>query len=140
MDSRYSSLQPPPEAYRTDMPSLPRSPRRPGSIAGGSVIKKLAPSAAGAKRLTERYGDTLVCVRYRDDVATGMRLTTVELVVDARPLPAPAGVRIAYGEVDLRNRVKAAGGVWDAEQKLWRLPKSTIRKLKLEKRTVIENA
>lgn len=116
------------------MPSLTRLPHRPGTNPGGNVIKKLAPSAAGAKRLTERYGDSLICVRYRDDAATGMRLTTVELVVDARPLPAPTGVRIAYGEVDLRNRIKAAGGVWDAEQKLWRLPKSTIRKLKLEKR------
>lgn len=53
--------------------------------AGGVVLKKLSPTAPGAKRLATRYGKALVCVRYREDLARGRRLTTVELVVDERP-------------------------------------------------------
>lgn len=113
------------------------SPRPPG---GGSVLKKLAPTAPGAKRLAARYGDALICVRYREDQQTGQRLTTVELIVETRdrpPRPVPqATVRIAYGETELRHRVKAAGGTWDAERKLWHLPKTAIRKLQLLHRMV----
>jgi hypothetical protein len=75
-------------------------------------------------------------VRYREDRQSGQRLTTVELIVDQRPLPPLAGVRVAYEETELRRQVKAAGGQWDAGNKLWRLPKSLVRKLKLEQRLV----
>ncbi len=104
------------------------------------VLKKLSPKTPGAKRYASQYGETLVCVRYREDPHGKRRLTTVELIVDERPLPVPAGVRIAYGETELRHQVKAAGGIWDAERKLWRLPKTTIRKLKLEHRVVPADA
>lgn len=104
------------------------------------VLKKILRAAPGAKRLAERYGDALLCVRYRADRQTGQRPTTVELVADRRPLPPLAGVRIAYEETDLRRQVKTVGGQWDAETKLWRLPKSVMRKLKLEARVVAEDA
>jgi hypothetical protein len=107
---------------------------------GSVVLKKLSPTSAGARRYAGRYGDTLVCVRYREDPVARRRLTTVELIVDVRPLPAIPGVRIAYGETELRQQVKAAGGIWDAQNKLWRLPTSVIRKLKLEQRVVAEHA
>ena len=55
---------------------------------GGVVLKKLAPAAAGAKRLTLRYGLSLVCVRYREDAAQGRRPTTVELIRRRTPLAA----------------------------------------------------
>lgn len=111
-----------------------------GLSAGSVVLKKLSPKTPGAKRYASQYGETLVCVRYREDPHGKRRLTTVELIVDERPLPVPAGVRIAYGETELRRQVKAAAGIWDAERKLWRLPKTTIRKLKLEHRVVPEDA
>jgi hypothetical protein len=66
-------------------------------------------------------------------------MTTVELVVEQRPMPPPPCVRIAYDEVELRRQVKAAGGVWDPARKLWRLPKAEIRRLKLEHRVVSGN-
>lgn len=102
------------------------------------VLKKLSPKAAGTKRLTERYGKNLVCVRYREDLARSRRLTTVELIVDERPLPAPIAVRIAFDETELRTQVKAAGGVWDPSRKLWQLPAKTVRKLKLQQRVVAD--
>ena len=109
---------------------------------GGIVLKKLAPTAPGAKRLASRYGDALVCVRYREDIAGHRRLTTVELVVDERPIPIspPSCVRIAYEEAELRSQVKAAGGIWDRKQQVWRVPKAAIRKLKLEHRVVPQKA
>lgn len=122
-----------------DALSQPRTPPTPSAGEGSVVTKKLAPGAAGIKRLEARFGPALVCVRYRLDPANRRRLTTVELIVDQRPLPADPYVRIAYGETDLRRRVKLAGGAWDAERKLWQVPRETIRRLKLEKRIVGEN-
>ncbi len=107
---------------------------------GGVVLKKLSPVAAGAKRMATRYGPALVCVRYREDAARGRRLTTVDLIVDERPLPPPVAIRVAYEEVELRSEVKAAGGTWDSKRKLWLLPRAAVRKLKLERRIVPERA
>ncbi len=37
-----------------------------------------------------RYGDRLVCVRYRDDAEGQRKITTVEIVAEERPWhPAP---------------------------------------------------
>jgi hypothetical protein len=107
-----------------------------GALAESVVLKKPSPTTPGAKCFATRYGQTLICARYREDPQGKRRLTTVELIVDERPLPVPAGVRIAYGETALRHQVKAAAGIWDAERKPWRLPKTAIRKLKLENRVV----
>lgn len=114
-------------------------PRGQGAATAG-VVKKLASGAAGTRRLLARYGDALVCVRYRQDATSNRRYTTVELVVDERPgKPATALVRIGYQETALRQRIMAAGGSWDARQKLWSLPKIAIRRLGLQDRVVPEN-
>ena len=104
------------------------------------VTKKLGPGAPGTRGLAERYGDALVCVRYRAH-ADGRRYTTVEPVVEERRRePADALVRIAYGEADLRRRAREAGGEWLPDRKLWRLPRAAIRALGLQERVVPENA
>lgn len=104
------------------------------------VVKKLAPQAAGAKRLSARFGDALVCVRYRRDDATGRRYTTVELVVaekaGAATAPQEVSVRVAYGETDLRRRIKEAGGRWQPDRKLWRLARAQAKTLGLLQRVV----
>ena len=41
----------------------------------------LLPGMAGTKKLLARYGERLVCVRYRYDKATGRRVKTAELIV-----------------------------------------------------------
>jgi hypothetical protein len=42
----------------------------------------LKPGERGSKRLLSRFGDRLVCVRYRYDATARKRLKTVELIVD----------------------------------------------------------
>jgi hypothetical protein len=90
----------------------------------GNVIKRLAPGAPGARKLQDRYRDALACVRYRETADGSARFTSVELIVERRPMPpAEDLVRIEFGETALRNQVKEAGGRWDAKLKLWRLPR-----------------
>jgi len=43
---------------------------------------KLRPGMSGTKKLLARYGERLVCVRYRYDRATGRRVKTAELIVE----------------------------------------------------------
>lgn len=120
---------------------MPVQPR-PAPVTAGAVVKKLAPGKPGTRRLLERFGASLVCVRYREadhPDGTRRRLTTVELVVDERHAqPKTALLKIAYGETDLRRAIKEAGGVWDSQRRLWRAPLSSIKQLRLKSRIVPE--
>jgi len=42
--------------------------------------KKLLPGQPGTKKLLEKYGEKLVCVRYRYDNLRHKRIKTVELI------------------------------------------------------------
>ena len=90
----------------------------------------LHPGQNGAKQLRAQYGDRLVCVRYRYDEHQQKRFKTVELIVEERewrPNGAPGvneqlvGVQIAVREVELRGRIKQAGGRWDAQRQVWEM-------------------
>jgi hypothetical protein len=48
---------------------------------------KLKPGQKGTKSLVEKYGDDLVCVRYRYDNASRTRIKTVELILERKQLP-----------------------------------------------------
>ncbi|HEX8987120.1 MAG TPA: hypothetical protein VF816_04105 [Rhodocyclaceae bacterium] len=101
------------------------------------VVKKLQPGAPGTKRLAERFGSRLLCVRYRIDEQTQRRYTTVELLVDEAPCRPQSGdvlVRVAFEEAELRRRVKEAGGMWQQTEKLWRLPHAKAKQLGLLER------
>ena len=50
---------------------------------------KLKPGQKGTKAVVEKYGDALVCVRYRYDEASRIRTKTVELIEEQKELPAP---------------------------------------------------
>lgn len=86
---------------------------------------KLKPGQPGTKKLVLKYGDKLVCVRYRYDVAQGKRYKTVELIEEAIVWPpAPAGetlvaVKVKFEEAALRQQVKEAGGQWNATLRRW---------------------
>lgn len=102
------------------------------------VIKKLQPQDAGARRWAGEFGERLVCVRYRVDPVRQRRQTTVEIVVDEAPTLAsvPVALRVAWGETEVRQAVKAAGGKWDATAGMWRLPLGQARQLGLADRIV----
>jgi hypothetical protein len=107
--------------------------------------RKLQPGQAGTKKLLAEYGERLVCVRYRYDRENKRRIKTVELVIaegpwQPRPAKIPANammhLRITYGEVVLRNLVKAAGGKWNRDQQAWELPYHEVVRLGLAERIV----
>jgi len=95
----------------------------------------LKPGQNGTKRLVEQYGKSLLCVRYRYDEKREVRLKTVELVVEEKPYRQCLRYRdgdivsviVSYTETDLRDRLKKAGGRWDPEEKMWRVPFGVIR-------------
>lgn len=109
---------------------------------------KLKPGQKGTKALVEKNGDNLVCVRYRYDETSRTRLKTVELIVEKKELPTPklqrtadetlVPVLIAYGQRELGNMVKAMGGKWDADVKLWYVPHGKIKGTELEKHIILD--
>jgi hypothetical protein len=111
----------------------------------------MRPGQKGTKSLTKKYGDQLVCVRYKYEQETGRRITTVELIEEqsdwnddttTTATAAPAspqsrlGVKVEYWETDVRNQVKAAGGIWRPRQKLWEMRYEDVVALGLEPRVV----
>jgi hypothetical protein len=104
------------------------------------VVKTLAPTDRGAIHLVRHYGDALICVRHRTDAKGKLRYTTVELLVSTTPIrPRPLKwvcVRVDPSERLLQAVVKRAGGVWDARDRLWRLPSRVAGILSLRSRIV----
>jgi hypothetical protein len=107
--------------------------------------RKLQPGQAGTRKLLAAYGDKLVCVRYRYDAANKRRIKTVELVIEEAPWEPKSSqipsnqimhLRIKYGEVALRNLVKAAGGKWIRDKQAWELPYQEVLRLGLAERIV----
>lgn len=96
----------------------------------------LKPGQKGTKHLVEKYGDALVCVRYRYNEVSSIRIKTVELIEEQKELPASrkkirddmlVPVRIAYGEVELGRMARTIGGKWDKSGKLWYIPYGKIK-------------
>ena len=96
------------------------------------VVKRLAPTQRGALKLARRYGDALVCVRYRRDADGQRRYTTIELIVDTAPIeqrparidPAAANAIVSvrlppHGNAELRARALAHGATWNSTTKRW---------------------
>lgn len=106
----------------------------------------LEPGQKGTKKLLAQYGKALLYVRYRYDESRGVRLKTVEIVVEEKPwnpnVPLKDGdlvpLPIGYGEKVFRERLKAVGGRWDPEGKLWYAAYGVIRGTVLEGRIAME--
>ncbi len=110
----------------------------------------LAPGQNGTKKLLARYGERLVCVRYRYDAERKLRHKTVELIVETTPwnpkrraarreLHDMVAVRIGFSETALRERIKAAGAMWRPRQRLWEVDWKTVRDLGLQARVVVQD-
>ena len=106
----------------------------------------MKPGQNGTKRYLREYGDQLVCVRYRYDKHRQKRITPIELAVDEQdwvpgvifPRNRQVFLRVGYGEAELREKVKQAGGYWDGEKKAWRLSFNRVLALGLERRIIDE--
>lgn len=99
----------------------------------------LKPGQKGTRRLTAQYGEQLLCVRYRYDELRGMKLKTVELIVDERPLVNPrfkddemVALAVAYDETDLRELLRSIRAKWEPQLKVWFAPYGLIRGTALE--------
>jgi hypothetical protein len=117
------------------------------AVEGTETRLTLAPGQNGTKKLLARYGERLVCVRYRYDAGRKVRHKTVELIVEtvpwvpnrrnARREPQDmVAVRIAFSETTLRERIKAAGAIWRPRQRLWEVDWKTVLALGLQGRVV----
>ena len=107
----------------------------------------LKPGQKGTKQLLAQYGDRLVCVRYRCDAQQKKRLKTMEFIVVEREWDPPAprcaadalvGVCVGFAEVEMRERVKQAGGKWNRSRKVWEMRYDQVVALKLEAHIVEE--
>lgn len=107
----------------------------------------LKPGQRGTKRLTDKYGENLVCVRFRYDANSKQRLKTVELVIERTDWEPPpekftddslVAARIEGYETDLRKLIKDAGGKWKPDQKLWYVRYGNIKGTSLEKHIYVE--
>jgi hypothetical protein len=103
----------------------------------------LKPGQKGTVRLQEKYGSALLCVRYRYDEIRGVKLKTVELIVDEKPSLMPrfrdedmVPVSVAYDEVELREQLRKMRARWDAQIKVWFVRYGLVRGTELESRIV----
>lgn len=106
--------------------------------------RKLSPGQKGTKKFLDRYGDQLVCVRYRYDREQSKRFTTVEIIVEesawssppqtAAALPTVVGLRVALDEVKLQRLIKQAGGKWNRDQRVWEIHYDQAKALGLQDR------
>ena len=109
----------------------------------GKTIKAGRP---GTKKWVNKYGEKLICVRYKYDFERKMKIKTVELIVEEKPwnpdkhiVPAnkKVGIKVLYGEINIGKLVKAAGGYWNRKRKIWELPYKEAIALGLEERIVL---
>lgn len=108
---------------------------------------RLNPGKKGTKKFVEKYGDALVCIRYRYDEQKRKQYKTVEIIVsesDWTPPPAKypdstlVALKISVKETVQQSQVKAVGGRWDIEKKVWIVPYGCIRGTNLEKFIYVE--
>jgi hypothetical protein len=101
----------------------------------------LKPGQKGTLRLQEKYGDALLCVRYRYDENRGVKLKTVEIIADEKPVRLPrfkdgdvVPVSVAYGEMELHEQLRKLRARWEPQLKVWFVPYGSIRGTALEAR------
>jgi hypothetical protein len=113
---------------------MDRSPTRPRPAR--PVTKTMHPHQPGAKKWGLRYGAALVCVRYRQCSDRRTRYTTVELIVERMPLRRPRAdpmveVHGPIRDAETRVQAMALGAQWDSTRRIWQMPLSAARKLRL---------
>lgn len=107
----------------------------------------LKPGQKGTKRMAEKYGDALLCIRFRYDEENRKRLKTVELIVEESDWMPPVSrytvdalvsLRIEASDMKMRIQAKAAGAKWNPEKQLWFVKYGKIVGTTLEKHLQVD--
>lgn len=107
----------------------------------------LKPGQHGTKRLVEKYGDSLLCVRFKYDTEKQQRIKTVELIVEKTewtpPPPRYTADALVYlhikaSDMPMRLQVKEAGGRWNPDRRLWLVNYGKIAGTPLEKHIQVD--
>ncbi len=108
-----------------------------------SLMKTILPGQPGSIRYKNKYGEKLVCVRYKYDEDRNQRQITVELIESENkweknlkriPPNKILPIEVEYHENELRRKVKSLGGKWNSKIKCWELQYKQITALKLKER------
>lgn len=104
-------------------------------------MELISAAIENARRLVERYGDASLCVRYRYGEIRGVKLKTVEIIVEEKPVhlrrfkdDAMVPVSVAFDETELREQLKKIRARWEPQVKMWFAPYRLIRGTPLESR------
>ena len=109
------------------------------------IKKTLLPGDPGTKAVTEKFGEKLICIRYRYDPEKQMRLKTAEIILEAKVwkpdkkrIPGNKLIKIRVGkfETTVQTLVQSYGGKRTDQTNTWLLPYCTIKKLNLQKRII----
>lgn len=99
----------------------------------------------GTKKYIKIYGEDFVCLRYKHDYKKKKKYKTIELCVETKDWSPPVKdnyryrrvyIQINVQEKNLKEQIKAAGGIWNGEKKLWKVPIEVVWELNLEDRIV----
>lgn len=105
------------------------------------VAKTLLAGRPGTRRWVLQHGANLVCVRHRIDPRSNMRHVTVELVAETLPIQSRDNtevcVRLPPGDKATRQALLAFGAQWHPQTRVWRMPRSVARTLRLLKLVVV---
>ena len=112
-----------------------------------NVITKKTVTAGnpGTKKWIQKYGENLLCVRYKYDIMNKRKIKTVELEVENEPwemdvnrIPANkiTRLKVNFGEVRIGKLIRSAGGRWHKKNKYWELPYKDVVALGLEDRII----
>ena len=99
------------------------------------------PGYPGTKSLVDKFGDRLLCVRYKYNKDLKQKIKNAEIIIqewnwekDPKDIPQNkiVHVRIEFGEKQLGLLIRLAGGNLNKAKKYWELAYGTVRQLGLE--------
>jgi hypothetical protein len=97
----------------------------------------------GTKKLVKEFGSNLLNVRIYYDIKRKRKIRTIELLVDENEwVPTkinPAKIvklKVNWGEPEIARKIKANGGIWNKEKKVWEIAFGKVKDLGLQSRMV----
>ena len=103
------------------------------------VLLSLKPGEPGTKKLLQKYGESLIRVRYRYDKKKRVRWKTVELCIEEKSWIHPDSfvfVQVFPNRWELHDEIVQAKGFWDISQLMWTLPYKEALRLGLKDRII----